>query len=100
MNAALVLHCVKNVEIRVFSGLYFPVFGLNMEIYSKNLLIQFEYRKIQARKKSVFGHLSRSANLQDTRNTKALSISPELSKESKTLQSSNSRTPTIALQRQ
>ena len=27
-------HCVKSVRIRSFSGLYFPVFGLNMEIYS------------------------------------------------------------------
>ena len=43
---------------RVFSGLYFPVFGLNTEIYGVSLCIQFEYRKIQTRKISVFGHFS------------------------------------------
>ena len=37
------LHCVKSVQIRSFSGLYFPVFGLNMEIYRVNLRIQSEY---------------------------------------------------------
>ena len=41
----------------VFSGLYFPVFGLNME---KSLRIQSEWRKIRTRKNSVFGHFSRS----------------------------------------
>ena len=45
----------------VFSGLYFPVFGLNTEIYSVNLRIQSEYRKIRTRNNSVFGHFSRSA---------------------------------------
>ena len=28
------MHCVKIVQIRSFSGLYFPVFGLNTEVYS------------------------------------------------------------------
>ena len=44
------------------SGLYFPVFGLNTEIYFVDLLlhIQSEYRKIQTRNNSVFGHFSRS----------------------------------------
>ena len=42
------------------SGPYFPVFGLNTEIYSLNLRIQSEYRKIRTRKNSVFGHFSRS----------------------------------------
>ena len=37
-------------------GPYFPVFGLNTKIYSVNLRIQSEYRKIQARNNSVFGH--------------------------------------------
>ena len=46
----------------VFSGPYFPVFGLNTEIYSVNLRIQSEYRKIWTRKNSVYGHFSRSAN--------------------------------------
>ena len=29
---SLITHCVKSVEIRSFSGPYFPVFGLNTEI--------------------------------------------------------------------
>ena len=39
--------CVKSVQIRSFSGSYFPVFRLNMEIHSVNLRIQSEYRKIR-----------------------------------------------------
>ena len=35
---------------RVFSGLYFPAFGSNKDIYSVNLRIQFECRKILTRK--------------------------------------------------
>ena len=44
----------------VFSGPYFPVLRLNMDVYSVNLRIQTKYRKIRTRKKSVFGHFSRS----------------------------------------
>ena len=44
-------------------GLYFPVFGLNTEIYAANLRIQSEYGKIRTRKKPVFGHFSRSEGL-------------------------------------
>ena len=44
----------------VFSDPYFPVFGLNTEIYSVNHRIQSEYRKIRTRKNAVFGHFSRS----------------------------------------
>ena len=44
----------------VISGLHFPVFGLNTEIYLVNLHIQSEYRKIRTRNNSVFGHFSRS----------------------------------------
>ena len=40
----------------VFSGLYFPVFRLNLKIYSINLYIVSKYRKIRTRKNSVFGH--------------------------------------------
>ena len=47
----------------VISGPYFPVFRLNMEIYSGNLHIQFEYRKIWTKNYSVFGHFSRSVSL-------------------------------------
>ena len=53
---------LKVSKYGVFSGPYFPVLGLNMEIYSVNLRIQFEYRKIRTKKNSVFGHFSRSAS--------------------------------------
>ena len=39
-------------------GLYFPLFGMNTDIYSVNFRIQSEYRKIWTRKNSVFGHFS------------------------------------------
>ena len=45
-------------KYRVFSGPYFPVLGLNTEIYAVNLRIQSEHWKIQTRKNSVFGHFS------------------------------------------
>ena len=50
-------HCVKSVQIRSFSGPYFPVFRLN------TFRIQSECGEIQTRKKSIFGHFSRSACL-------------------------------------
>ena len=39
---------------KTISGPYFPVFSLNTEIYTVNLRIQFEYRKMQTRKNSIF----------------------------------------------
>ena len=45
----------------VFSGPYFPVFGLNTQIYF--VIVQSEYKKIGTRKNSVFGYFSRSAFL-------------------------------------
>ena len=39
----------------VLSGPYFPVFGLNTEIYSVIFRIQSECSKIRSRKDSVFG---------------------------------------------
>ena len=48
------VHCVKSVQIRSFSGPYFPVFRLDTNIYY--LRIQSEYRKIRITKSSVFGH--------------------------------------------
>ena len=54
-------HCVKSVQIRSFSGPYFPVFGLNTQIYSINFRIESEYEKIRTRKSSIFGHFSCSA---------------------------------------
>ena len=44
----------------VFSGPYFPAFGLNTERYFVSLHIQSECGKIQSRKNSVFGHFSHS----------------------------------------
>ena len=44
-------------KYRVISGAYFPVFGLNTEIY--NLRIQSECRKTRTRNNSVFGYISR-----------------------------------------
>ena len=44
----------------VFSGPYFPAFGLNTERYSVSVCIQSECEKIRARKNSVSGHFSRS----------------------------------------
>ena len=58
------IYCVKDVQIRSFSGPYFLVFGLNTEIYGVNLRVQSEYWKIQARKNSVFGPFFRSDFLQ------------------------------------
>ena len=40
---------VKKVRIRCYSGLYFPVFGLNMERYSVSLRIQYKCGKIRTR---------------------------------------------------
>ena len=60
VNAIAYLFTARKVtKYGVFFGPYFPVFGLNTEIYSVNLRIQSKYRKIRTRKNSVFGHLSR-----------------------------------------
>ena len=53
-------YCMKSVQIWGFSGLYFPVFRLNKEIYGVNLRIQSDYRKMRTRKTSVFGCFSPS----------------------------------------
>ena len=44
----------------VISDPHFPVFGLNTKIYSANLRIQSEYRKMRTRKNSVFELFSHS----------------------------------------
>ena len=44
----------------VFSGPYYPAFGLNMKRYFVSLRIQSECAKIRTRKNSVFGHISQS----------------------------------------
>ena len=51
-------------EYGVISGPYFPVFGLNTEVYSVNFCIQSKYRKIRTRNNSVFGHFSHSVECQ------------------------------------
>ena len=50
----------KKSKYCLFSGPYFPAFGLNTERYSVNLRIQPECRKIRTRKSSIFRHFSRS----------------------------------------
>ena len=47
-------------KYEVFSGPYFPAFGLNTEKYEVSLRIQSKCGKIQTRNNSVFGHFSRS----------------------------------------
>ena len=46
----------------IFSGPYFPAFGLNTERYFVPLRIQSECGKLRTRKNSIFGHISHSAN--------------------------------------
>ena len=53
----------KMSKYGVFSGPYFPVFGLNTEIYFVNLQIRSECRKRGTRKKPVFGHFWHSSVL-------------------------------------
>ena len=45
----LMLHCVKSVRARSYSGPHFPSFALNMERYGVSLRIQSKYRKIRSR---------------------------------------------------
>ena len=49
------MHCVKRVRIRNFSGLYFPAFEMNTEIYRVNLRIRSECGKIWTRKTTNTG---------------------------------------------
>ena len=56
VNAIAYLFTARKVtKYGVFFGPYFPVFGLNTEIYSVNVRIQSKCRKIQTRNNSVFG---------------------------------------------
>ena len=50
-------HCVKSALIRSFSGLYFPTFGLNTEIYFS---VQMQENKDQ--KISEYGQFSSSGS--------------------------------------
>ena len=58
-----VLTAWKVSKYGVCSGPYFSAFGLNTERYWVSLRIQSQCEKIQIRKNSVFGHLSRSCYL-------------------------------------
>ena len=53
-------HCVKSVPIRCFFWTTFPAFGLNTERCGVSPRNQSECGKIRTRKKSAFGHFSRS----------------------------------------
>ena len=48
----------------VFSGPYFPAFGLNTERYEVSLRIQSERGKLRTRKNSVFGNFTQWMLLQ------------------------------------
>ena len=50
----------KVFKYGVISSPYFPIFGLNTEIYSVNLRNQSKFRKIRTRSNSVFGYFSGS----------------------------------------
>ena len=43
-------HCVKSLQMQSFCGPCFPAFGLNTDIYSVNLRIQFKSGKVRTRK--------------------------------------------------
>ena len=53
------------VCIRNFSGPYFHIFVQNTEIYSVNLCIHSEFRKIRNRNNSEFGHFSHSVSIRE-----------------------------------
>ena len=59
-ECVFILTVWKVSKYGVFSGPYFPAFGLNTERYEVSLRIQSECGKIRTRKYSVFGHFSRS----------------------------------------
>ena len=50
----------KESKYRVISGPCFSVFGLNAERNGASLCIESEYRKMQTRNNSIFGHFSHS----------------------------------------
>ena len=57
-------------EYGIFSGPYFPAFGLNTKRYSVSLRIQSECGNIRTRKNSVFGHSSCSVSFNEYFNQK------------------------------
>ena len=59
------LHCLKSVQIQSYFRSVFSCIPTKYEIYSVNLRIQSECRKIRTRNNSVFGHFSRSVHTQN-----------------------------------
>ena len=53
-------HTSKVFKYGIFSGPYFPAFGLNTKRYFVSLRIQSECKIIRTRKNSVFRHISYS----------------------------------------
>ena len=62
MKGYLSIHCVKSVQLRSFSGPYFPVFGLNTETSKSPYSVRIQENTDQ--KNSVFRHFSRNGHLQ------------------------------------
>ena len=59
---SLLFTALKISKYGVISSPYFPVFGLNTEIYEVNLSIPSKCRNIRTRNNSVFGHILRSGS--------------------------------------
>ena len=60
-TARFLLYTIWNVpKYENFSGTYFPIFRLNMEICGVNIRIKPEYGKIRNRKNSLSEYFSRS----------------------------------------
>ena len=60
LNTTSHLTAWKMSKYKVFSGPYFPAFGLNTERYGVSLCIQSKCGKTRTRKNFVFGHFLRS----------------------------------------
>ena len=58
-------HCMKSVCIGIFSGPYFPSFGLNTQRSSLSLCLESKYGGNTDQKKSEYGHFSRSGKVKD-----------------------------------
>ena len=72
MPLKLITHWVSSTQWGVskygfFSGLYFPVFGLDTENYRVNLSIHKEYERKRTRKNSLSGQISQSVLLSNSR---------------------------------
>ena len=63
---AITVNLWKMSKYGVFFGQYFPLYGLNTEIFGVNLRIQSEYGKIRTRKNHVFANFSRSEYISKT----------------------------------